>query len=246
VPVNCSFEIDDAEDEWIFSNNFDYIHARGLVTCFRDPRAVLASAVSFLEPGGYLEIQDAIFPPKFAEPPPEGALFPGWMETVMKTAKTAGRPWTNVQYYAQWMREIGLVDVVDRRFFLPAGRWPKEKKDKKLGLYHLENYLAFVAGITPKSYAALGWGDAEIQILIATVSNELKDGTVKIYNDMVAVWGRRPPAAHPALATEPAATTDPTSTTGPTPTTGLTPTTDPAPATGPTTTDHTPAETNIS
>jgi len=197
VPVNCSFEIDDAEDTWIFPFHFDYIHARGLVTCFRDPRQVLASAISFLEPGGYLEIQDAIFPPKYSEPPREGAMFPEWIETVMKSAEMAGRPWTNVQYYAQWMREIGLVNVVDRRFFLPAGTWPKEERDKKLGAWHLQNYLAFVEGITPKSYAAQGWSDDEIQILIARVKNELKDGTVKIYNDMVAVWGRRPPAREP-------------------------------------------------
>jgi Methyltransferase domain len=197
VPVNCSFEIDDAEDEWIFSHNFDYIHARGLVTCFRDPRQVLASAISFLEPGGYLEIQDAIFPPKYFEAPEEGALFPSWIETVMKTAANAGRPWTNVQYYAQWMQEIGLIDVVDRRFFLPAGLWPEGERNKKLGVIHLQNYLAFVEGITPKSYAAEGWTDDEIQILIAQVKNELKDGTVKIYNEMVSVWGRRPPAPAP-------------------------------------------------
>jgi hypothetical protein len=164
-----------------------------LVTCFQDPRQVLASAISFLEPGGYIEIQDAIFPPKYAEPPPEDALFIDWIATVMKTAATAGRPWTNVKYYAQWMREIGCIDVVERRFFLPAGTWPTDPRHKKLGGWHLLNYLAFVEGITPKSYAAQGWSDEEIKVLIAKVKAELRDGTVKIYNDMVSVWGRRPP-----------------------------------------------------
>ena len=63
-----------------------------------------------------------------------------------------------------------------------------------MGAWHMQNYMAFVEGITPKAYAALGWSDDEIQVLIAKVKNELRDGTVKIYNDMVAVWGRKPPA----------------------------------------------------
>ncbi len=28
VPPNCRFEVDDAEDEWIFNQSFDYIHLR--------------------------------------------------------------------------------------------------------------------------------------------------------------------------------------------------------------------------
>lgn len=42
VPPNCTFEIDDLEDEWKFSeNSFDFIHARDLYLSIRDwPRLV--------------------------------------------------------------------------------------------------------------------------------------------------------------------------------------------------------------
>jgi hypothetical protein len=28
IPPNCQFEVDDAEDPWMFSQKFDYIHGR--------------------------------------------------------------------------------------------------------------------------------------------------------------------------------------------------------------------------
>jgi hypothetical protein len=37
---NCSFSVEDAEDEWVGYPMFDYIHVRMVCTCFRDPDAV--------------------------------------------------------------------------------------------------------------------------------------------------------------------------------------------------------------
>jgi hypothetical protein len=51
--------------------------------------------------------------------------------------------------------------------------------------------MEFIEGITPRSYASLGWSGREIKVLTAKVKNEILDRYVKIYNDMVAVWGRR-------------------------------------------------------
>jgi len=113
----------------------------------------------------------------------------------MAQAEKSGRPWTNVQYYAKWMKEIGCIDVVEKRYFLPVGTWSKDEKEKKIGRWHMTNYMEFISGITLKLYAALGWSDEEIQVLIARVKNELIEGKVKVYNDMIAVWGRKCPSA---------------------------------------------------
>jgi hypothetical protein len=76
------------------------------------------------------------------------------------------------------------ASVSFRGCFLPAGTWPSDEKAKKMGAWHMKNHMAFVESITPKACAALGWADDEIEVLIAKVKNELRDGTVKIYNDM--------------------------------------------------------------
>lgn len=36
VPPNLNFVVDDAEDDWVYHEKFDYIHARLLAGCFAD------------------------------------------------------------------------------------------------------------------------------------------------------------------------------------------------------------------
>lgn len=62
VPPNCRFEVDDAEDDWTFTELFDYIHARAVVTCFKDNRTMLQKIYDNLAPGGYFELQDPCLP----------------------------------------------------------------------------------------------------------------------------------------------------------------------------------------
>lgn len=62
TPPNCEFQVDDAENEWTFHEPFNYIHARALVTCFKDNRAICQKVFDNLAPGGYFELQDPCFP----------------------------------------------------------------------------------------------------------------------------------------------------------------------------------------
>lgn len=53
MPPNLSYIIrEDAEDEWIFEQRFEFIHLRAVVACFVDPRAVMQQAFDHLEPRG--------------------------------------------------------------------------------------------------------------------------------------------------------------------------------------------------
>jgi hypothetical protein len=56
--------VDDAEDDWVFNEPFDYIHARAIVTCFKNNRAIAQKIFDNLTPGGYFELQDPTFPTK--------------------------------------------------------------------------------------------------------------------------------------------------------------------------------------
>jgi trans-aconitate methyltransferase len=61
VPPNCRFEVDDAEDEWHYSQPFNYIHGRAMFSCFKEPLSVFKKAFDALAPGGYLEMQEIYF-----------------------------------------------------------------------------------------------------------------------------------------------------------------------------------------
>ena len=58
VPQNVSFQIDDAAEEWTYTQPFDLIHMRGLTGAFRDWKFVYGQAFKHLADDGVLEIAD--------------------------------------------------------------------------------------------------------------------------------------------------------------------------------------------
>lgn len=193
VPPNCRFEIDDCEDEWVFSTKFDYIHGRALVTCFEDPSYVIRQAFNSLAPGGYLELQDGIFPMAYVgEPPTDCALYK-WNEFIVQGGKNSGRPWTNVPFYKKWMQEIGFEDVVEKHFYWPTSPWPKGKHLKQVALFFQQDMLSGLEGISMKIFTNhLGWTAAEVHDFCADVRNDFKDCNVHAYLPIRIVYGRKP------------------------------------------------------
>jgi len=193
VPVNCGFEIDDAEDEWLFKKPFQYIHGRAVVMCFRDNPHVIKSAFNALAPGGYLEFQDPTFPLDFADPqPPPDSPYVRWQNLAYEGAAKAGRPWTNPSSYKMWMEQAGFVDVREEKFFFPTGPWCADRQLKRIGAWQLGNWIEIIEAITPRMLSPLGWEIEEIKVLVAQVRNELLKGDLKLYCDFWCVYGRKP------------------------------------------------------
>ncbi|KAK8104615.1 Secondary metabolism regulator laeA [Apiospora kogelbergensis] len=59
---NCQFVLENSEtDEWLYPQKFDYVHLRGVLSCFSDVRTVIRRAYDHLEAGGWIEFQDGVF-----------------------------------------------------------------------------------------------------------------------------------------------------------------------------------------
>ena len=48
---------------------FDLVHARALLAHVREPSAAIGEMVRALRPGGWLAVEDVVFPPRVADPP---------------------------------------------------------------------------------------------------------------------------------------------------------------------------------
>jgi len=163
----------------------------------------MRSAFKALAPGGYLEFQDPVMPMKYAIPPPEDSSLKQWNELSVQASIVGKRPWNNVQHYAQWMREVGFVDVVEEKYFAPIGPWAEGDSDeakelRKKGAWQMENMLLGVEGMTIKGLARLGWEADECKVLVAKVREEYSNirpgGPLRPYTDFTAVYGRKPEA----------------------------------------------------
>jgi hypothetical protein len=148
VPSNCRFEVDDVEDEWNYSQKFDLIHGRAMVTCFKDPVTVIKSAFESLKPGGYLELQDLILPQRAIDDTLKGTAIEKIADLSLAAAAKLGTSWKNSVNYSRYFEEAGFVDIVEKHFQWPMNTWPKGERMKTLGSYWREDVLRGLEGVT--------------------------------------------------------------------------------------------------
>lgn len=175
VPANLRFEIDDAEDEWVFDSQFNFIHGRALLSCFTDPSTVIRSAFNSLAPGDYLEPQDGISPLQYIGDPPTHFAFYKWSELVIEGAAKSGRPWSNTRNYRRWMEQIGFEDVVEEKFFWPINTRAKSAYLKEIGSYVAKDLLNGLEGLSLKVLEKLGWSPEEVREIVPEVRRNLFD-----------------------------------------------------------------------
>jgi hypothetical protein len=55
----------------------------------------------------------------------------------MEACEKIGRRATYAKSYKTQMTTAGFTDVVEKKYFWPSNRWPKDKKLKEIGLFYL-------------------------------------------------------------------------------------------------------------
>ncbi|KAL5330657.1 hypothetical protein ACEPPN_000176 [Leptodophora sp. 'Broadleaf-Isolate-01'] len=192
IPPNCHLRIDDAEEEWIHSQPFDYIHGRALVSCFRHPPSVIASISANLTPGGWFEFQGPIMPLKSIDGSLDGTSLDEFQRSCMEAAEKLGRPWTNGKNCGRWMREAGMVDVVEGSYYWATNGWVRGRQQKLLALWLNANLREGLPawGLSTLS-RGLGWS-REIEALIAAARQDLSNPDIHAHAECYVAYGRRP------------------------------------------------------
>jgi hypothetical protein len=134
VPPNCRFEVDDAQDDWLYEEKFDYIHGRLLAMCFADPLSIFKKAYTSLNPGGYFEMFDFDGKYRCIDNSDEGTSLRKYSNMMITGAEKLGKVITHTPNYKRYFEEAGFADVVEERFQWPMNTWPKGKYYKTLGL----------------------------------------------------------------------------------------------------------------
>ncbi|KAI1849326.1 hypothetical protein JX265_012113 [Neoarthrinium moseri] len=143
IPTNCQFEIDDAEDEWLYRQKFDLIHSRANVFSFQSPETVITSAYSALASNGWLEFKDFVFPFRCDDNSWNGTALQTWNRLLEDCIVRSGRR-LYVEEYAQMFHNVGLVNVTERLFIWPISPWPQGPRNehlRELGRWTRKNLL---------------------------------------------------------------------------------------------------------
>ncbi|KAM0816049.1 hypothetical protein AB5N19_01850 [Seiridium cardinale] len=193
VPANCRFEIDDAEDEWIYSNKFDYIHGRYMCAFLSDFPKLWRNIYDNLQPGGWVEFMETVIYFQSQDGSIEGTALQRWNKLIIEGVKNLGRNVLSCMKYKRWMLETGFVNVEERKFVVPANPWAKGRKNKELGALQMVNNLNGVYGLTMSVLTkGMGWATEEVEVLLADVRKDMSDKDVHAYITIMVVYGQKP------------------------------------------------------
>lgn len=78
--------------------------------------------------------------------------------------------------HRRWMIEAGFTNVTERLERIPSSPWPKDKKLKELGYYHMHNLLDAMDsyGLAPLT-RILGMERVEAEVLLAAARTEIRN-----------------------------------------------------------------------
>ncbi|KAI1259420.1 S-adenosyl-L-methionine-dependent methyltransferase [Xylariaceae sp. FL1019] len=192
LPENCKFEIDDAEDDWTYTEPFTFVHGRALLSCFDDPSKVVQQAFNNIEPGGFIEFQDAFFPMNWVgEPPKDSALY-RWNELLLEGLKNIGRSWSNVKNYPKYFEDAGFENIVERRFFWPTSPWAKGRYFKTIAMYFQEDMISGVDGMSMKVLQAANMTPEEIKSFVEEVKEDFRNTDLHAYLEVSYIFAQKP------------------------------------------------------
>jgi ubiquinone/menaquinone biosynthesis C-methylase UbiE len=184
VPANCHFEIDDAEDEWVYSKKFDYIHIRFVMTCFPNPKVVIDHAYNTCTPGGYLEMMDGVFPLHCHDDSLEGTVLDAWAKSCHEAGTKMERPWNNAPNYKRWMEEAGFENVKEKIFEVPTNPWPKGRRAKELGMWFNADLQEALSASRVLFIKVLEWPPKKVDAFLLEVKNDLMKREIHAYMPM--------------------------------------------------------------
>ncbi|KAF6832625.1 hypothetical protein CPLU01_06021 [Colletotrichum plurivorum] len=183
VPPNVRFEIDDLEEEWIWSQPFDYIHSRMMNSSVGDWKTYAKNAFDNLTPGGFFEINEiGLFPRSDDGTLPPDSSLSKCIDLMYEASIIFGRPYQEPTELVAILESVGFLDVQLSLFKWPSNTWPKNHKYKELGLWNNANLTSgFEALSMGPLTRAHGWTREEVQVLLVDVRKDLSNQNIHAY-----------------------------------------------------------------
>ncbi|KAK1451935.1 TAM domain methyltransferase [Colletotrichum melonis] len=194
VPTNVRFEVDDIEEDWTYSEPFEYIHSRFLTASIEDWERFIRQCYENLIPGGWLELQEADLMPKSDDDTlPEDAAIIRYVHMLNEACEKTGRKFIEPSSLKAKMIAAGFTDVELRMYKWPHNEWPKEDRYKRLGYWTQENFGTALEALCMAPFTrVLGWNRNEVNVLLIDVRKDLKNTNYHAYCPVYCIAGRRP------------------------------------------------------
>ncbi|CAL3966162.1 unnamed protein product [Diplocarpon coronariae] len=192
VPPNLSFEIDDIEEPWTYSYKFDFIHSRMMVGSIGDWPKLFERAFENLNPGGRIQLSDAILPTQ-SDDGTVGPATAKWGQLMVEGTEKAGRSLQSAKLYKEQLIAAGFEEVEEVIYKWPMNNWPRDPKLKEIGMWTLEHSASAIPTLSLAIFTrVLGWTLEELNIFLIDVMKETKNTSFHTYWAIYVVYGKKP------------------------------------------------------
>lgn len=117
VPPNLEFVVDDAEGDWVYPYNFDFIHLRTLGGSLKNVPRLLKQAYDNLEPGGWIEWQEYEGKWRSDDGSLQGSKTMEWQNHINESSeRNFGAPLNIAPTLKSEMEKVGFVNVQDEMY----------------------------------------------------------------------------------------------------------------------------------
>jgi len=137
----------DVEQQWSFSQKFDFIHGRMLTSGIHDWPALLSRCWSHLKAGGWVELLDVCHPFRAEDPTADGSSssFIKWGQIAERCWAMNGLDYRATTKHLERLRGLGFVDVWEKELRWPIGEWSQTEQERQIGSLTLQNISSFLA-----------------------------------------------------------------------------------------------------
>ncbi|KAJ2904377.1 hypothetical protein MKZ38_008162 [Zalerion maritima] len=182
VPPNVNFVIEDMEDNWVHSSDFDFIFMRHCVSLIRNPGQVVDSAFSHLKPKGWVEFQE-LRPYLMSDDGtlPEDHPVSKFYGLLPMALKEYGFKVDFADDLPRVLERAGFTDVHFTTYKIPLGPWPKSTTLKLVGYYFRTVLLDFVATVMTKPFAEAEISRKECEELLQDVQEAMDNPSIHAY-----------------------------------------------------------------
>ncbi|TGZ81390.1 S-adenosyl-L-methionine-dependent methyltransferase [Ascodesmis nigricans] len=217
-PVNVRWDIEDANERWIYPPNyFSLIHTRELVShIFRtsspqfhtnlflpqlggisDWRNFFSRSFRCLHPGGWLELQEFPFRLHSANPDisPDLPLFRGNQLFRESMAALGYDVSDEIHNFIEYLTGAGFVDVREEVVQVPIGPWRGSPTEKQIGRYLMLSMCEAAEGhlLAPLN-KAMGMEPDEVRQLANALQKDLLNKRHRLYLNLHIIRARKPTA----------------------------------------------------
>ncbi|KAK4191291.1 S-adenosyl-L-methionine-dependent methyltransferase [Podospora australis] len=193
TPPNVHFQIDDIEDEWTFTQPFDYIHIRAMSGAISNWPALISKCYENLKPGGWIEIQEPGMPVSDDGTYTKDSAFAQASQLLYDGLAQAGNKLVDVFALKGWLEEAGFPSVQEKKEYWPSNPWPKDKRLKEIGMWHYTNMSSGIEGfLMAIATRGLGWSSEGVTVLCAQAKADLADRRIHAYWPVVIAYAQKP------------------------------------------------------